>query len=69
MKITSVVHGIRTLMLFSQVAMLLKADFFGNPGGRLCTKAFLPFLALVRSFLGRFQCGLLMGADALDCLK
>jgi hypothetical protein len=56
-------------MPLAQVAMLLKVDFLGNPGHRLGTRMFLPFLALVRSFLRRFQLGLLVGADALDHLK
>jgi hypothetical protein len=63
------VHGIRTHMLLAQVAMLLKADFLGNPGCRIGARLFLPFLALVRSFLGRLQFGLLVGADVLNCLK
>jgi hypothetical protein len=53
-------------MLLAQVAMLLEADFLGNPGRRLGTRMFLPFLALVRSFLRKFQFGLLLGAEALD---
>jgi hypothetical protein len=69
MTITSIVHGIHTPMLLAQVAMLLKTDCFGNPGHRLGTRALLPFLALVRSFFGRFQLSLLVGADALDCFK
>ncbi len=40
-------------MLFAQVAMLLEADFLGNPGRRLGTRMFLPFLALGGSFLGK----------------
>jgi hypothetical protein len=52
--ITSVVCGIRAPMLLAQVAMLLKMDFLGNPGCRIGTRAFLPFLALVGRLLGRF---------------
>jgi hypothetical protein len=44
--------------------MLLETHFLGNPGHRLGTRMLLPFLALVRSFLGRFQLGLLVGTDA-----
>jgi hypothetical protein len=53
-------------MLLAQVAMLLKADFLGNPDRRLGTRAFLPFLALVRRLLRRFRFALLVGADAFD---
>ncbi len=53
-------------MLLAQVAMLLKADFLGNPGRGLGTRAFLPFLALVRRLLRRFLFALLVGADAFD---
>jgi hypothetical protein len=67
MTITSVVCGIRTPMLLAQVAMLLKTDFLGNPGRRIGTMAFLPFLALVGGLLGRFQIAILVGADAFDC--
>jgi hypothetical protein len=49
--ITSVVRGICAPMLLAQVAMLLKADFLGHPNRSLGTRAFLPFLALVSSFL------------------
>jgi hypothetical protein len=52
--ITSVVRGIRAPMLLAQVAMLLKANFLGCPDRSLGTRAFLPFLALVRTLLGRF---------------
>ena len=69
MTITSVVHGIRAPMLLAQVAMLLEADFLGNPGHRIGTKAFLPFLALVGRLLRRFQFALLVGADAFDCFQ
>jgi hypothetical protein len=67
--ITSVVHGIHAPMPLVQVAMLLETDLLGNPDLRLGTKMLLPFLALMRSFPGRFQLGLLMGADALDHFK
>ncbi len=50
--IISIVHGICTPMLLAQVAVLLKMDFLGNPGRRICTRAFLPFLALVGRLLG-----------------
>ncbi len=62
-------HGIRAPMLLAQVAMLLEVDFLGNPGCRLHTRMFLPFLALGRSFLRKFLFGLLVGADALNPLK
>jgi hypothetical protein len=52
--ITSVVRGIRAPMLIAQVTMLLKADFLGNPDRGIGTRAFLPFLILVRRLLGRF---------------
>jgi hypothetical protein len=64
--IASVVRGIRTPMLLAQVAMLLEANFLGHPDHSLGTRAFLPFLALVRRLLGRFQFALLVGADAFD---
>ncbi len=41
-------------ILLAQVAMLLETDLLGNPGCRLGTRMLLPFLALVRSLLGRF---------------
>jgi hypothetical protein len=62
--ITSVVHGIGAPMLLAQVAILLKADSLGNPDHGIGTRAFLPFLPLVRRLLGRFQLALLVGADA-----
>jgi hypothetical protein len=49
--------------------MLLKADFLGNPGCRIGTRAFLPFLALIGrlvGFLKRIQLALLIGADRFD---
>ncbi len=67
--ITSVVHGKCTPMLLAQVAMLLKTDFLGNPGRRIGTRAFIPFLALVERLLGRLQFALLEGADAFDCFQ
>jgi hypothetical protein len=60
------VRGIRDPVLLAQVAMLLKADFLLDPDHGIGTRAFLPFLALVRRLLGRFQFALLVGADALD---
>jgi hypothetical protein len=50
-------------MLLAQVALLLKADFLGNPGRRIGTRARLAFLALVGRLLGRFRFALLIGAD------
>jgi hypothetical protein len=67
--IMSVVCGIRAPMLLAQVAMLLNVGFPGNPGRRIGTRTFLPFLPLVGSLLGRLQFGLLVGAEALDCLQ
>jgi hypothetical protein len=66
MTIMSVVHGICTPMLLEQVTMLLEANFLGHPDRSLGTRAFLPFLALVRRLLGRFQFALLVGANAFD---
>jgi hypothetical protein len=51
MTITSVVHGICIPMLLAQVAMLLEADFLGNPDCRIGTRVFLLFLALLRRLL------------------
>jgi hypothetical protein len=67
--ITSVVCGIRAPMLLAQVTMLLETNFFGHPGHSLGTRVFLPFLALVRRLLGRFQFALLVGADAFNCFQ
>jgi hypothetical protein len=67
--ITSVVRGICAPMLLAQVAMLLEANFLGHPDSSLGTRAFLPFLALVRRLLGRFRFALLVGADAFDCFQ
>ncbi len=64
--ITSVGHGIHAPMLCAQVAMLLKTDFVGNPGRRIGTRAFLPFLAIVGRLLRRFQFAPLVGADAFN---
>ena len=49
--ITSVVRGICTPMLLAQVAMLLEADFLGNPDRRIGTRAFLPFLPILEDLL------------------
>ena len=38
-------------MLLAQVAMLLKADFLGNPDRGIGTRVFLPFLALLEDLL------------------
>ncbi len=51
--IMSVVHGIRAPMLLAQVAVLLKTDFLRNPGHRIGTRAFIPFLVFVGRLLGR----------------
>ncbi len=64
-----IVRGVRTPILLAQVAMLLKTNFLGNPGCRLGTRMLLPFLALVKSFFGRFQLGLLVGTDTFDCFQ
>ncbi len=66
MTITSVVRGICAPMLLAQVSMLFEADFLGNPDCRIGTRAFLPFLILVRRLLRRFRFALLVGADAFD---
>ncbi len=49
--ITCVVRGIHAPILLAQVAVLLKADFLGNPGHRIGTRVLLPFLALVGRLL------------------
>jgi hypothetical protein len=67
--IPGIVHGVPTPMLLAQVAMLLKTDFLGNPGRRLGTRMLFPYIAFVRSFLGRFRLGLLVGTDAFNCFK
>jgi hypothetical protein len=66
--IMSVVRGMYAPMLLAQVAALLKTDFLGigNPGRRIGTRAFLPFLTLVGRLLGKFRFALLVGADAFD---
>ncbi len=64
-----VVRGICTPMLLAQVAMLLKANLPGHTDRSLGTRAFLPFLALVRRLLGRFLFSLLVGADAFNHLQ
>ncbi len=67
--LTCVVHGICAPLLLTHVAMLLKANLLGHPKGRLGTRAFLLFLALVRRLLGRFRFALLVGADAFNRLQ
>jgi hypothetical protein len=67
--ILGIVYGLCTPMLLAQVAMLHKTDFSGDPGRRFGTLLLLPILTLVRSFLGRFQLGLLLGTNVLNCLK
>jgi hypothetical protein len=67
--IASVLCGTRTPMLLAQVAMLLEADFLGNPDRRIGTRAFLPFLTFVRRLLGRFQFALLVGAYVFKCFQ
>ncbi len=64
--ITSVVRGIPAPMLLAQVAMLLEVEILGRPDRSLGTRAFLPFLALVRRLLRRFQFALLVGADVFN---
>jgi hypothetical protein len=53
----------------AQVAMLLRTDFLGDLGHRFGTRLLFPILALVRSFLGRFQLDLLLGTNMLNRLK
>ena len=67
--IPGIVHGVHAPMPLAQVAKLLEMGFLGNPGHRLGTRRLLHFLPLVRSFLRRFQLGLLVCADALDFFK
>jgi hypothetical protein len=67
--IPGIVRGVCAPILLAQVAMLLEMDFLGNPGHRLSTRTLLPFLALMRSYLGRFQLGFLVGTDAINCIK
>jgi hypothetical protein len=64
--LTCVVHGKRASVLLAQVAMLLKANLLRHTDCSLGSRAFLPFLALVRSLLGRFQFALLVGTDAFN---
>jgi hypothetical protein len=64
-----IVRGVRTPMPLAQVVMLLEMDFLGDPCHRFGTRFLLPILALVRSFLGRFQLGILMVTNTLNCLK
>ena len=56
-------------MLLAQVAMLLKENLLGHTDRSLGTRAFLPFLALVRRLLGRFQFALLVGIHAFNRLQ
>jgi hypothetical protein len=65
--LTCVVHGKHVLL--AQVSMLLKANLLWHTDCSLGTRAFLPFLALVRRLLGRFQVALLEGTDAFNCLQ
>jgi hypothetical protein len=65
----SVMCGICAPMLLAQVAMLLNADFLGNPDRGIGTRALLPLLALLRRLLGRFRFTLVVGADAFDCFQ
>ncbi len=69
MTLTCGVCGICASMLLAQVAMLLQANLLGHSHHSLVTRAFLPFLALVRRLLGRFRFALLVGADAFNCLQ
>ncbi len=68
--LTCVVHGKRTPVLFAQVTMLLsKANLLWHMDHSLGTREFLPFLALVRRLLRRFQFALLVGTHAFNCLQ
>ncbi len=70
--IASVVRGMCAPMLLAEFAMLLKFDFLGNPGRRIGTRAFLPFIALIGKlvgFLKIIQFALLVGADAFNCFQ
>ncbi len=70
MTLTCVVRGIRAPVLLAQVAMLLsKANLLQHMDHSLGTRAFLPFLALVRRLLGRFRFALLVGTHAFNCLQ
>jgi hypothetical protein len=64
-----VVHGKHAPMLLAQVAMLLKANLLRHTDRSLGTRVFLPFLALVRRLLGRFQFALLVGTNTFNCLQ
>jgi hypothetical protein len=63
------VRGIHAPVLLSQVAMLLKANLLWHMIRSLGTRAFLPFLALVRRLLERFQFALFVGTDAFNRLQ
>ena len=67
--LTIVVRGICAPMLLAQVAMLLKANLLWHTNRSLGTRAFLPFLALVRRLLGRFRFALLVGTHAFNRLQ
>ncbi len=56
-------------MPLAEVAMLLKANFFGDSGRRLHTRSLVSFLALVGSFLVGFCIGLFLCTYALYSLK
>jgi hypothetical protein len=56
-------------MLLAQVLILLKANLLWHTDCSLGTRAFLPFLALVRRLLGRFQFALLVGTEAFNRLQ
>jgi hypothetical protein len=65
-----VVHGKRAPVLLAQVAMLLsKANLLRHMDRSLGTREFLPFLALVRRLLGRFQFALLVGTHMFNRLQ
>ncbi len=67
--LTCVVRGKRAPMLLAQVAMLLTANLLWHTDRCLGTRAFLPFLALVRRLLGRFQFALLISTDVFNRLQ
>ncbi len=69
MTLTCVVHGIRAPILLAQVAMLLKANFLLHTDCSLGTRVILPFLALERRLLRRFQFALLVGTYAFNRFK
>ncbi len=64
-----VVHGICASMLLAQVSMLFEANLLWHTDHSLGTRAFLPFLALVRRLLGRFQFALLVGTHVFNRLQ